>query len=76
MIAFTRESLLRFVVLKTTSLEIIESVDMNRFLEYGIPIHMVETKFEVDAVDTPEDLVRVEKKMKKDKLFESYKCNI
>jgi 3-deoxy-manno-octulosonate cytidylyltransferase (CMP-KDO synthetase) len=76
LIAFTRKALLKFVDLKTTTLEIIESVDMNRFLEYGIPIHMVETKFEVDAVDTPQDLVRVEEKMKKDKLYESYKFNI
>jgi 3-deoxy-manno-octulosonate cytidylyltransferase (CMP-KDO synthetase) len=76
LIAFTREALLKFVALKTTNLEIIESVDMNRFLEHGIPIHMVETMFEVDAVDTIEDLVRVEEKMKKDTLYESYKSNI
>ncbi|TRZ64425.1 3-deoxy-manno-octulosonate cytidylyltransferase [bacterium] len=74
LIAFTREALLKFVALKTTTLEIIESVDMNRFLEHGIPIHMEETKFEVDAVDTLEDLVRVEEKMKADKLYISYKA--
>lgn len=73
LIAFTRDALLKFISLKSTPLEIIESVDMNRFLEHGIPIHMEETKYEVDAVDTPEDLIRVEEKMKKDKLFDSYK---
>jgi hypothetical protein len=31
---------------------------MNRFLENNIQIHMVETIFEVDAVDTPKDLVK------------------
>jgi CMP-2-keto-3-deoxyoctulosonic acid synthetase len=49
---------------------------MNRFLENNIQIHMVETIFEVDAVDTPKDLVRVEEKMKKDKLYELYKFKI
>lgn len=73
LIAFTRDALLKFVALKSTPLEIIESIDMNRFLENGIPIHMEETKLDVDAVDTIEDLLRVELKMKNDKLFESYK---
>ena len=74
LIAFTREALLKFVAFKTTPLEIIESVDMNRFLEYGMPIHMVKTEFEIDAVDTREDLLRVEGKMKSDKLYNSYKA--
>ncbi len=73
LIAFTREALLNFIKLEMTKLEIIESVDMNRFLENGIPIYMVETILEVDAVDTPDDLVRVENKMKKDKLYQKYK---
>lgn len=75
LIAFTRESLLKFVSLETTQLEIIESVDMNRFLENGIPIHMEVTKYEADAVDTPDDLIRVEAKMKNDSLFKSYKAS-
>lgn len=73
LIAFTRDALLNFIKLQMTKLEVIESVDMNRFLENGIPIHMVETKLEVDAVDTPEDLIRVEKKMENDLLFKVYK---
>lgn len=72
LIAFTRDALLKFVSLETTQLEIIESVDMNRFLEHGIPIHMVATKYEADAVDNPEDLIRVESKMKDDQLFKTY----
>jgi len=72
LIAFTREALLKFIKLEMTKLEIIESVDMNRFLENGIPIHMVETTLEVDAVDTPDDLIRVEYKMKMDNLFKTY----
>lgn len=73
LIGFTREALLDFIALETTELEKIESVDMNRFLENGISIHMVETKFEVDAVDTPDDLIRVEEKMRNDKLYQKYK---
>jgi len=73
LIAFTREALLQFVSLKPSSLEIIESVDMNRFLENRIPVHMIETKFEADSVDTAEDLIRVEEKMAKDDLFKKYK---
>jgi 3-deoxy-manno-octulosonate cytidylyltransferase (CMP-KDO synthetase) len=72
LIGFTRHALLRFVELDPTELEIIESIDMNRFLENGIPINMVETTFEVDAIDIPEDLPRVEFKMKLDKVFPKY----
>ncbi len=73
LIAFSREALLKFVNLETTPLEIIESVDMNRFLENGIPIQMLVSKYEADSVDTPEDLVRVSAKMGKDNLYVSYK---
>ena len=73
LIGFTRQALLRFVELAPSELEIIESVDMNRFLENGISIYMVETTFEVDAIDIPEDLDRVELKMKHDKVFQKYK---
>lgn len=76
LIGFTREALLDFIALETTELEKIESVDMNRFLENGISIQMVETKFEVDAVDTPDDLKRVEEKMKNDKLYQKYKKSV
>jgi 3-deoxy-manno-octulosonate cytidylyltransferase (CMP-KDO synthetase) len=73
LIAFSREALLMFIALKATPLEIIESVDMNRFLEHGISIHSVITAYQADSVDTPADLIRVKEKMLKDKLFDSYK---
>ena len=72
-ISFTRDALIQFIKLKMSRLEIIESIDMNRFIENNIPIFMVETKLEVDAVDTPIDLERVTNKMIKDKLFQYYK---
>jgi 3-deoxy-manno-octulosonate cytidylyltransferase (CMP-KDO synthetase) len=73
LIAFTREALLKFVSLKTSPLEIIESVDMNRFLENGVPIQMRVSKYEADSVDTADDLLRVTVKMEKDILYSSYK---
>ncbi len=76
LIAFTREALLKFIALPTTPLEIIESVDMNRLIENGVPIQMTVTKYLADSVDTVEDLVRVEEKMKKDILFQTYKNQI
>jgi 3-deoxy-manno-octulosonate cytidylyltransferase (CMP-KDO synthetase) len=76
LIAFTREALLKFVALPTTPLEIIESVDMNRFIENGIPIRMTATKYLADSVDTAEDLARVEEKMQNDLLFQSYNQKI
>ena len=73
LIAFSREALLKFINLQTTPLEIIESVDMNRFLENNIPIKMKVTEYEADSVDTKEDLERVVEKMKVDKTFLKYK---
>ena len=73
LIAFKRDYLLRFIELKPSMLELIESVDMNRFLENNISIKMIETLHEVDAIDVPSDLNRVEIKMKKDKLFKKYR---
>lgn len=75
LIAFKREALLSFVKLSTTRLEIIESIDMNRFLENQVSVQMSITDFEADSVDTVEDLTIVSAKMKKDLLFSKYKNN-
>jgi len=75
LIAFTREAILSFVKLPTTPLEIIESVDMNRFLENLVSIQMSVTDFEADSVDTIEDLIIVADKMKSDSLYSKYKIN-
>ena len=76
LIAFKREAIINFMSLDPSKLEIIESVDMNRFLENDITINMIETNLSVDGVDTPQDLIRVEKKMKKDELYKLYKSKI
>jgi len=73
LIAFKRSALIDFVNFKTTNLEIIESVDMNRLLENNIPIYMQETNYQSDAVDTISDLEKVSYKMENDDIFKNYK---
>ena len=73
LIAFSRKALLKFIDLPTTRLEIIESIDMNRYLEHQFPIRMSVTNFVADSVDTIEDLDRVRIKMTTDKLYNEYK---
>ena len=72
LIGFAKKELLNFVKLTPTPLEIIESVDMNRFLENNISIHMVETNYTSDAVDNLEDLERVSLQMQTDLIFQKY----
>ena len=45
-------------------LEIAESIDMLRVLEYGIKVCLVVTKYQTHAVDTMEDLKKVSELMK------------
>jgi|TARA_B100001971_G_scaffold103852_1_gene95622 3-deoxy-manno-octulosonate cytidylyltransferase (CMP-KDO synthetase) len=47
--SFTRDELLKYIELDSTPLEIIESVDMNRFLEHRIKVKMVLTKHKTNA---------------------------
>ncbi len=63
---------MKFISVETTHLEIIESVDMNRFLENEISIYMKITNYDSDAVDDKSDLVRVVDKMNNDDLFKKY----
>ena len=64
-IPFTREFLLEYTGMQPTSLEIIESVDMMRVIEHGLKVKMVPTKYQTHAVDTKDDLDKVEKLMNK-----------
>jgi 3-deoxy-manno-octulosonate cytidylyltransferase (CMP-KDO synthetase) len=63
-IPFRRDYLLEYTRLAPTPLEIAESVDMMRILEHGMKVRMVPTKHNSQAVDTPDDLKRVEQLMK------------
>jgi len=74
-IPFRRDFLLKYNEMEQTPLEIIESVDMNRLLENGIQIKMVMRDEITLAVDTREDLNRVNELMIKDKLIEKYLSN-
>jgi len=62
-IPFRRDYLLEYTGLVPTPLEIAESVDMMRILEHGNKVHMVPTQHSSQAVDTPEDLKKVERLM-------------
>ena len=63
-IPFRRDYLLEYTRLEPTPLEIAESIDMMRILEHGMKVKMVPTKHDSQAVDTLEDLKKVELLMK------------
>ncbi len=54
--AFRKEALLAFASLEQTPLELSEKIECLRYLENGMKIKMVETKFVGVGIDTPEDL--------------------
>lgn len=58
--AYTRPALERFHHLPPSNLEQAEGLEQLRFLEHGIPIHVVETPHGTIGVDTEEDLKKVE----------------
>ncbi len=57
--AYRRERLIEFTRWERTPHEISEGLEQLRFLEYGIPIHVVETEYSLIGVDVPADLERV-----------------
>ena len=63
-IPFRRDYLIEYTRLAPSPLEIAESVDMMRILEHGMKVRMVPTNHNTKAVDTPEDLKRVEHLMR------------
>jgi 3-deoxy-manno-octulosonate cytidylyltransferase (CMP-KDO synthetase) len=74
-IPFRRDYLLRFNEMAESPLEIYESVDMMRILEYGEKVRMVPTSARTFSVDTPGDLAHVARLMEGDKLRERYTPN-
>ncbi len=58
--AYRSEALKQFVALGESPLERAEKLEQLRLLEAGIPIRCVEVEYESVAVDTPEDILRVE----------------
>jgi 3-deoxy-D-manno-octulosonate cytidylyltransferase len=56
--AFRKQALMDFTTWPVTPLEAAEKIECLRYLEYGIPLRMVEVDFTSVEIDTPEDLVR------------------
>ena len=71
-IPFRRDTVLNYARLDPTPLEQAESIDRLRFLEHGYKVRMVESEFDTFAVDTPDDLKRVEEMMRNDELTQKY----
>jgi 3-deoxy-manno-octulosonate cytidylyltransferase (CMP-KDO synthetase) len=71
-IPFRRDFLLKYNAMEQTPLEIIESVDMNRLLENDIKIKMVMRNEVTYSVDTPDDLINVNFRMKNDPFVKKY----
>ena len=71
-IPFRRDYLLRFNEMPESPLEIYESVDMMRILEYGESVRMVLVQERTVSVDTPADLALAEKLMANDSLRHLY----
>jgi 3-deoxy-manno-octulosonate cytidylyltransferase (CMP-KDO synthetase) len=69
---FAAAFLERFSSLPQTPLEIVESVDMLRVLEHGLPISLVRTNTETIGVDTPADRNRAELLMRDDPVTQLY----
>ena len=59
-IPFRKDFLLKYNQFEPTPLEIAESVDMMRVLEHGLNVRMVPTDYRTHAVDTKQDLLKVE----------------
>ncbi len=72
-IPFRRDFLLKFNSLPQLPLEIAESIDMLRCLEYGYKVRMVMTEAETCSVDTPDDLREAEEAMQADELLARYR---
>jgi 3-deoxy-D-manno-octulosonate cytidylyltransferase len=59
--AFRKQALMSFTSWPITPLEAAEKIECLRYLENGVPLKMVVTKYMGVEIDTPEDLERAEK---------------
>ncbi len=71
-IPFRRDYLLAYSQLEPGVIEEVESIDMNRVLEYGDRVRMVRHDHDTHAVDTAADLIEVAKRMEEDPLIKQY----
>lgn len=63
--AFRKEAILDFYNLPMRPLEATEKIECIRYLEYGKKIKMIETNYMGIEIDTPEDLLKANKLIKK-----------
>ncbi len=61
---YRRETLLQLVRWPVSPLEGMEKLEQLRALEHGIPIRVSTVDYESIGVDTPEDVIRVEERLK------------
>lgn len=69
---FSRDSLLEFDRLEVSDLEVVESVDLNRFLAHGKTCQMVRMESPTIGVDTPEELRSAEIILQSDPVTRQY----
>jgi 3-deoxy-manno-octulosonate cytidylyltransferase (CMP-KDO synthetase) len=65
---YTKDFLFTYKNLPQSKLEKLEKLEQLRILENGYRIKVVETKFETYGVDTPQDLLKVRKYLKQEKV--------
>lgn len=58
-ISFKRPMLLKYLRMRPTKLEILESIDMNRLLENKIKIRLIKTNDQIQSVDVKKDVNKV-----------------
>jgi len=66
MYAYRRDVLEKITRLPVSSLEQAESLEQLRWLEYGFKIKCTITRYESHCIDTPEDIAKVLRRMKKE----------
>ena len=59
-IMFQRDFLLKYLEMEPTPLEKVESIDMLRIVENGIPLKMILSEYNIYTVDTPAELTQIE----------------
>ncbi len=72
MIGFTSDALKAYINLEMTNLEILESIDMMRFIENDIDIQGVYSSSPILGVDRPTDIEKVERMMSDDSFLDQY----
>jgi 3-deoxy-manno-octulosonate cytidylyltransferase (CMP-KDO synthetase) len=63
--AFRKETLIEFSKMEKTVMEKKEKIECLRYIENGKKIKMFKTDFSSISIDTPEDLIRAEKYLKR-----------